>query len=548
VPAPRWLLLAWLTLAAAPLFAGDVAPPAEVAGLTLSRSGIDVNLAWTPVTQDANGSPESVSHYVVYRSLAPTFPDHYFVGSAADTALADLAAADDARSYYYLVSAVDEAGNEGRLAPSAIDSPPVLSGSTTASTIELSWTDALPDGEVASYEVHYGVGRRHYVNVQNVGTNRTHSLNAAPATGYFFKVSAVDQNGDRSPFSNEFSAALDGTLDIRAQEAAHLCPSYGHCDIKDGEIPRSGGMEIIVPVDFPEGDWVNAVLTFTVESRLCVAPVATNKCGQGNPGGWDGWNPCGDPWDRLASVTLAIDCVANGGTCHGHAGNFELLRAITPFGTDAEPPDGTGYVPPRVWNYDITPYAPLLEGRQYIATMISTWVPPGWWVTVDLHVSEDPAEASPKPPATGIIPIQYTGGTPVGPVTQVTIPAEATQVFGRLFTTGHSSGEFSPHRGQIRVDDHEVWLDWIWRTDCSPLGFENCFPGSCRDWNACGCPSCTYSRSGWCPGMIACHDNEPCDQDLDLTALIPPGYTWDVQFEILGGTGSWPTSFVLYWY
>jgi hypothetical protein len=385
--------------------------------------------------------------------------------------------------------------------------------------------------------------------VENVGPNTTFIKNAELSTGYFFKVRALDQSGNPSAFSNEFSAALNGTVDIRAQEEAHLCPSYGNCPVKDGEIPRSGGQEIIVPVDFPEGEWVNAVLTFTVESRLCIAPIAPNKCVQGNPGGWDGWNPCGDPWDRVASVSLGIDCVTNGGRCHGTAGNFELLRAVTPFGTDATPENGgSGNVPPQVWTYDITPLAPLLQGRQYIATMISTWVPPGWWVTVDLHVSEDPAEASPKPPAKGIVPIQYTGGTSLGPIKEVTIPVEATQVIGRLFTTGHSADEFTPHQGQLRIDGHEIWIDWIWRTDCSPLGINNCNPGSCRDWNACGCPSCTFPRSGWCPGFIACHDNAPCDNDIDLTAVFPAGFTWDVQFEILGGTGSWPTSLVLYWY
>jgi hypothetical protein len=144
------LVFATLALVSGPLLAGDVTSPAEVSGLVLSRSGNDVDMTWTPVTQDAGGNPESVDHYVVYRSVAATFPDHYFVGSTTDSSLSDLAAADDSKSYYYLVAAVDVAGNEGLLGASVIDSPSVLSGSTGFSTIELTWTDALPGVEVAS--------------------------------------------------------------------------------------------------------------------------------------------------------------------------------------------------------------------------------------------------------------------------------------------------------------------------------------------------------------------------------------------------------------
>ena len=88
-------------------------------------------------------------------------------------------------------------------------------------------------------------------------------------------------------------------------------------------------------------------------------------------------------------------------------------------------------------------------------------------------------------------------------------------------------------------------MDEVWRTDCSP-------GPTCDTWNACGFPSCTFARSGWCPGYISCHDNDPeedpCDQDLEATGWLPPGETHDVLLEVVDINGSWSKSLVVYWY
>ena len=72
----------------------------------------------------------------------------------------------------------------------------------------------------------------------------------------------------------------------------------------------------------------------------------------------------------------------------------------------------------------------------------------------------------------------------------------------------------------------------------------------CWMFNACGFPSCTYPRSGWCPGEIACHYNldAGCDQDLDATAWLPPGGTYSIGYEILERHGSWAKSITVFWY
>jgi hypothetical protein len=56
------------------------------------------------------------------------------------------------------------------------------------------------------------------------------------------------------------------------------------------------------------------------------------------------------------------------------------------------------------------------------------------------------------------------------------------------------------------------------------------------------------SRAGWCPGYVACHGNDPCDQDIDVTADLPPGANYDVGYDVTPRNGSWPVSLVLYWY
>ena len=51
-----------------------------------------------------------------------------------------------------------------------------------------------------------------------------------------------------------------------------------------------------------------------------------------------------------------------------------------------------------------------------------------------------------------------------------------------------------------------------------------------------------------CPGYIACHQNPPCDQDIDVTTELPPVGTYELDYNVTPQNGSWPTSVVLYWY
>lgn len=356
---------------------------------------------------------------------------------------------------------------------------------------------------------------------------------------------------------------------MRAHDDDYLCWGAANCPPRPGRVQRADGWQLAVPTSFPEGEWKRVLVTYTMDSRLCQNGQSgtTDKCGPNNPGGY---NPCGDPWDRIANLFLVLDdCIESGGSCLT-PNNLELMRAITPFGTDAPPPLGSGAVPPRRLTLDVTPFAPLLTGTRYVVAEIGHFVQAGWHVTVDFEFSERPDEASPKPPAKGIQVVNF-GGTPL-PAKRVTVPSDATQVFVRLFTTGHggtnacdggsrngqpctASGEcpggscqpcdeFCHRTNELRRNGTVIFSTVPWRSDCT----FNQQGQLCTAWNACGFPSCTFARAGWCPGYIACHQNPPCSQDLDLTAQLPPGGSYDLDYRVLLQNSGFQVSLVLYWY
>jgi len=450
----------------------------------------------------------------------------------------------------------------------------VLSGFWTSTTIELDWTAAGAPADVDSYRVYYGKAPGDYLFVDDVGTSLSHSLSGLQTlVNWYFVVAAVDVNGNETIFSNEHIDAVDGTVTIRAHDGDELCWGAAGCTPTDPfKVQRRDGWQLMIPTSFPEGDWTSIEVSLTMESRLCNPPAqgTISKCGPGNPcvdppcNG--GYNPCGDPWDRTAHLFLVLDdCISGGGTCITHD-NLELIRAITPFGTDAPAPDGTGVIPPRVLTMDITPYASLLQGMKHVGVEIGHFVQKGHWVTVDFTFTERLDLASPKPPADGIEIIGFGGYT--GVEKQVSVPATATDVKMRLFTTGHGGAtycdggtnnaqpcsggadcpggvcnpcdEFCHRENQIKVNGGPRWRHSPWRTDCNA--------GTCSNWNACGFPSCTFPRAGWCPGYIACHHDAPCDNDLDFTNFMPGGSIYDIDYDVRPVNGNWSVSLVMYWY
>ncbi len=104
-------------------FGQDTVPPAEVDGVLVSLTGADVVLTWDPVSLNLLGDPETISHYNIYRSESPSFiPDRILRsnirGRSAGPSFTDQQAALRLPAVeFYLVTAVDPAGNEGPFGP-----------------------------------------------------------------------------------------------------------------------------------------------------------------------------------------------------------------------------------------------------------------------------------------------------------------------------------------------------------------------------------------------------------------------------------------------
>src|SRR5262249_638701 len=229
------------------------------------------------------------------------------------------------------------------------------------------------------------------------------------------------------------------TIQLRAVDHVHLQFPGPFAD---------NGREAQIPVDFPKGSWVSIQMTPPVES---LAPAG--RCTYPNP--------TGDIFDRSASVFLILDESCLGAfRCMGSDNQIELMKAITPFGTD----DRTG---PRVLTMDVTPFAPLLSGTKYIGVWVDTFDANGWYATVDFTLTTIPLQSSAKPPAPGIIPLFFNQGASrasqpsIDPV-PVTTPTAANQVLMRVYATGHGSvvqpprnqpaDEFCRRNNRILVD------------------------------------------------------------------------------------------------
>jgi hypothetical protein len=90
----------------------DVLLPEKITDLESFKNSSFITLIWPPVHWDIWGNWEWIDHYVVYRSTDPYFipTSDDSVGSPVDTTFTDLES-DSASAYFYVVTAVDTAGN-----------------------------------------------------------------------------------------------------------------------------------------------------------------------------------------------------------------------------------------------------------------------------------------------------------------------------------------------------------------------------------------------------------------------------------------------------
>jgi hypothetical protein len=97
----------------------DDVPPKSINALSAEESEGTVLLSWPEVNQDSLGLPEEISHYVIYRNQDPYFtPDSTDSIAATQTSSyldEDNGIGSAEHNFFYLVTAVDVAGNESQI-------------------------------------------------------------------------------------------------------------------------------------------------------------------------------------------------------------------------------------------------------------------------------------------------------------------------------------------------------------------------------------------------------------------------------------------------
>jgi hypothetical protein len=185
---------------------------------------------------------------------------------------------------------------------------------------------------------------------------------------------------------------------------------------------------------------------------------------------------------------------------------IEIARFITPY--DITGGGGPGTCP---WEYDLTPYQPLLHDSVTLALSISTDIGGnrGWLITADFEL----VEGQPDPEPYRVQRLWDIGnlayGDPDSPPESHIQPAqvftdETTQaVLARVVCTGHGQGN-TDNAAEFSNKWHRLWIigdmyqHQLWRNDC---GSNPCRPQG-GTWQ--------YNRAGWCPG-----------------ASVPP---WDIMY------------------
>ena len=79
--------------------------PRAIEDLTIYLSSSDVSLEWTPVTEDINGNPITVSHYNIYRGSEGDGSDLTLIGTSSSSTYTDIGVVNDTEKYFYNVRA-----------------------------------------------------------------------------------------------------------------------------------------------------------------------------------------------------------------------------------------------------------------------------------------------------------------------------------------------------------------------------------------------------------------------------------------------------------
>ena len=222
-------------------------------------------------------------------------------------------------------------------------------------------------------------------------------------------------------------------------------------------------------------------------------------------------------WSRMGALVLARDPdLEIASDDDPETNEIELVRFITGYGGEA------------TFRQDVTALLPLLRGTVTLRAYISTYMNPGWLISVDLEYT--PA-STPRRPAYAV-PIMNNQGVIATANTvkaRITIPFGLENVRLRLITTGHATDgaggdEFTPRANTVRVDGREVARMRPWASPSGSNHAANPMSGRItiqgRElWSS------DLDRSGWVPGevvavsLIPLPELRPGDHEIEVSVL-----------------------------
>lgn len=272
-----------------------------------------------------------------------------------------------------------------------------------------------------------------------------------------------------------------------------------------------------------------------IVANIHIQPVTTVVDGRTRPG---------DPWTRIASLTLVTgrpdtpdEPAAAEEDPPADPASVELMRFITGFGGE-----GT-------FEQDVTSLAPLLTGEVTFRFYISTYLKPGWEVTVTLTFQREgvgfrrPVFAEPL-----AFDDSVTAETSLLK-RKIRIPEGLDQPRIRIISTGHASDgragdEFISRTHILRIDGEEVARFRPWREDGGPLRPLN--PTSGRiEVEGRSLWSSDLDRAGWHPAtrveplIVPVPELTPGEHEIELEILdIRP-------MGVDGGHGYWRLSAII---
>ena len=195
----------------------DTTPPSPPTGLTATPGDTVVDLSW-----DAN-SESDLAGYNVYRSEVSGGPYTQINSQLVTEVSYQDTDVEKSTTYYYVVTAVDNVGNESgnseevSVVPTDTTPPSAPTGlvATAGDTVvDLSW-EANTESDLAGYNVYRSEassGPYNKVNAELITTTTYHDTGLTNGTTYYYVVTAVDNANNESTYSNEVSATPEAWI------------------------------------------------------------------------------------------------------------------------------------------------------------------------------------------------------------------------------------------------------------------------------------------------------------------------------------------------